>query len=492
MDLATDGFQSHGSILPKFHAEMSRGRRRHICRLARLLAIALQGSAFVGIASLPRRFAPRGAVLGITSDESVPEEHRGLHGALYGQDAEAIHAASSGAEELLQSWPGRLDGTELLHLETWLEAISALIVPDEAPRPAIGLFAVYDSSEAEAPRRVGYSRRVQGDLSRLRSQHSHVRVRLLGSEPKMWTRQRLEDMSRDWAQELGIRAEALDEVLGKCGAADKRGGEAEAILDEERMAFDERKWKMQLAMGQNIADAQSGEEESNAERRRKFLRAMEGDDWSAAISEQSKATKSTKPVMTSPFTMRSRGGIEEVAVGRDLTVANVAAVLAPLRPVLQADGGDLEVLGVNLERGAVLLGLKGACTTCPAAPDTMEDGIERALREHFGKDVVREVIRVDKGAAETTEEAVRDRVMAHLLSLKEALDSEGARARLLRQDAGVSEPERRAPLVVEVQGSEMLFQLVQSSLTYRFPELAGRLRVEKASSGVAVRAAMHV
>ena len=41
----------------------------------------------------------------------------------------------------------------------------------------------------------------------------------------------------------------------------------------------------------------------------------------------------------------------------------------------------LQVLGVLAPGGVVMLGLMGACTSCPAAPSTMEDGLEKALRD---------------------------------------------------------------------------------------------------------------
>merc|ERR1711862_442220 len=126
--------------------------------------------------------------------------------------------------------------------------------------------------------------------------------------------------------------------------------------------------------------------------------------------------------------------------------------------------------------GVVMLGLLGACTTCPAAPATMGGGIEKALRDHFGADVVREVVRVDSGAEAVSHEAMRRAVVAHLSTLDESLSRDGASAWLL---PAAEEPDGR--FEVQFSGSPMLLQLVQSSLTYRFPELAGRLRVRQAS-----------
>ena len=59
----------------------------------------------------------------------------------------------------------------------------------------------------------------------------------------------------------------------------------------------------------------------------------------------------------------------------------VAAVLAQIRPALQSDGGDVELVDVN--EGIVRLRLKGACAGCPMATMTLRHGIERILKEQI-------------------------------------------------------------------------------------------------------------
>jgi Fe-S cluster biogenesis protein NfuA len=53
--------------------------------------------------------------------------------------------------------------------------------------------------------------------------------------------------------------------------------------------------------------------------------------------------------------------------------------LESLRKMLQADGGDLELVGI--EGKNVSLRLKGACGCCPHAAITLKQGIERTLRK---------------------------------------------------------------------------------------------------------------
>jgi len=63
--------------------------------------------------------------------------------------------------------------------------------------------------------------------------------------------------------------------------------------------------------------------------------------------------------------------------------SRVGAVLATLRPQLQADGGDIELLGVDPARGRVELRLLGACRTCAAAAYTLALTVEARLRREL-------------------------------------------------------------------------------------------------------------
>jgi Fe-S cluster biogenesis protein NfuA len=55
--------------------------------------------------------------------------------------------------------------------------------------------------------------------------------------------------------------------------------------------------------------------------------------------------------------------------------------LDDLRGILQADGGDMEI--VSIEDKTVKLKLKGACGGCPHAAVTLKQGIERVLRDEI-------------------------------------------------------------------------------------------------------------
>jgi Fe-S cluster biogenesis protein NfuA len=59
----------------------------------------------------------------------------------------------------------------------------------------------------------------------------------------------------------------------------------------------------------------------------------------------------------------------------------VESVLNRVRPFLQADGGDIELLAVNGNSADVRL--TGMCSGCPSAHMTLHVGVETAIREEI-------------------------------------------------------------------------------------------------------------
>jgi len=57
----------------------------------------------------------------------------------------------------------------------------------------------------------------------------------------------------------------------------------------------------------------------------------------------------------------------------------VEVALNKIRPALQADGGDVEL--VDVREGVVTLRLTGACGGCPMSSMTLKMGVERAIRQ---------------------------------------------------------------------------------------------------------------
>ena len=59
----------------------------------------------------------------------------------------------------------------------------------------------------------------------------------------------------------------------------------------------------------------------------------------------------------------------------------VEQALGVIRPQLQADGGDIELVGVDETSGVVKVKLTGACGSCPMSQMTLKSGVERVLKE---------------------------------------------------------------------------------------------------------------
>lgn len=72
----------------------------------------------------------------------------------------------------------------------------------------------------------------------------------------------------------------------------------------------------------------------------------------------------------------------------NLMMDKVQKVIDEVRPNLQADGGDIELVGV--EDGVVKVQLKGACAGCPMSTMTIKWGVENLLKKK-----IPEVVRVD-------------------------------------------------------------------------------------------------
>lgn len=69
----------------------------------------------------------------------------------------------------------------------------------------------------------------------------------------------------------------------------------------------------------------------------------------------------------------------------------VQAVLDEIRPMLQADRGDVELVDVTAD-GVVKVKLKGACGCCPMSTMTLKNGIEKRLKERIPE--VKSVVQV--------------------------------------------------------------------------------------------------
>ena len=68
----------------------------------------------------------------------------------------------------------------------------------------------------------------------------------------------------------------------------------------------------------------------------------------------------------------------------------IEAALAEIRPALMADGGNVELIGID--DGKVKVRLTGACDGCPMSKLTLRNGVERILKERVPE--IKEVVAV--------------------------------------------------------------------------------------------------
>ena len=71
----------------------------------------------------------------------------------------------------------------------------------------------------------------------------------------------------------------------------------------------------------------------------------------------------------------------------------IEKILNELRPSLQADGGDVELVDFNEKSGEVRVRLTGACHHCPMSALTLQEGVARVLKEKVKG--VKSVVRVE-------------------------------------------------------------------------------------------------
>jgi len=99
-------------------------------------------------------------------------------------------------------------------------------------------------------------------------------------------------------------------------------------------------------------------------------RRPEGDSTTAGDAEAS--GNGTAPAGTE---------LDEVERGERL--GQLQALIELMRPSVQADGGDLVLVGADVEAGVVEVQLQGACSSCAISSATLQGGVERILTDRL-------------------------------------------------------------------------------------------------------------
>jgi Fe-S cluster biogenesis protein NfuA len=383
----------------------------------------------------------------VVTDKSVPEGHKGLHGFLYGEEGAEAHDDTE-EENLAREEEEDQGGVRV--------AVSRYVQRKAAQKKA-GVYAIYNSRGE--PQYIGFARSilaaVKGHLAAAGEEAcSAVETRLL-PPGAVANRSRLQAEADAWLQELG---EVPPGNSGDGGVWQGKLG----VVDVE--TFEEKKLKLQKAMGEKLSDA-AALDETSQQRRDNIMKAVSGDDWSSVIDEQTQETvvppaKEQAPAtpIVSPFTTSAVQETAGPASGEDLemSIESVDKVLDEVRPILIADGGNVEV--VSVDDGVVRLRLQGACGTCASSSGTMKMGIERSLKNAFG-DKLKEVTQVD--AIDTS--ASVSSVNSHLDMLRPAIKSFGGSVEVLKIADGACQ--------IKYEGPPTIANGVVAAIKAQFPDI---------------------
>ena len=318
----------------------------------------------------------------------------------------------------------RDDGEEVVNAKAWLEARAS-------DAPVAGVYATYDADGAMTF--VGYRRdvlaAVRAHVERNGADATGVRVAAFANKA-MATRANLRAESDRW---IGEWVEA-------------NGGE-EASIPKGNLAVNAADWTLVSeswpnegaatvagagAAGTPTVDPNTGDIVSPY---------AAGGDAVGSAEEEEESLDPNREL-------------------KELTVANVDEALNEVRPYLQADGGDVEVVGI--EDGIVAVRMQGACGSCSSSTATLKGGIEKTLVKVFG-DAVTQVVNLDDAGGGGAMSLSREAVSEHLEKLSGAIHNYGGSAAVTEVEDGVC--------VLEFKGPLALGQSIASSLKGKFPLL---------------------
>ncbi len=101
----------------------------------------------------------------------------------------------------------------------------------------------------------------------------------------------------------------------------------------------------------------------------------------------------TMEVAAHPDAAEERGPVDEATnpaeqapldeAARAKRLGELQALIDLMRPAVQSDGGDLILVGADVETGVVEVQLAGACSSCAISSATLQGGVERILRDRL-------------------------------------------------------------------------------------------------------------
>lgn len=137
---------------------------------------------------------------------------------------------------------------------------------------------------------------------------------------------------------------------------------------------DPRQHVQAIVAALDALDAEASERNLQAARERAVVSPFASAREAEARLEALRRAEGHEPAGHSPD-----GHRPAVSAALPADAAQVEGVLDALRPYMQADGGDVELVGI--QSGVVQVRLKGACGTCPSASVTLKLGLEAQIKQ---------------------------------------------------------------------------------------------------------------
>ncbi len=206
--------------------------------------------------------------------QNVPQAHQGLHDFLYSSDDEhTVTATSAPISEQTTKTP--------IAVSTWFEEVGDIKVA--------GVYAVLD--QHNHPQYIGYSRNVSLSLKSHVTQHGEDICAQVKVQPfKFPKRAEMEQLRDEWI--AALPSPPPGNAGGGEWAGTVRDAAVQAMSAEERQIHEEKKAKLQKAMALGIAQTEKPQPPSETERHEDLKSAINDDNWSEVIREQTLETRS--------------------------------------------------------------------------------------------------------------------------------------------------------------------------------------------------------
>ena len=206
--------------------------------------------------------------------QNVPQAHKGLHDFLYSSDDE--HSAVA-----LEAPALEINTDNTIALEAWCA--------ETAEAKVAGVYAVLDGDRQT--QYIGYSRNVTLSLKSHLAQHGAQTCAFVKVQPfKFPKREEMEQLRDAWITELPQPPSGNADTSGTWAGTVKDAA-SQTMSPAEREAYEEKKLKLRRAMADGTLHQEAPQAQTDAERQQALEAAVEGDNWSAVIREQTQDTQ---------------------------------------------------------------------------------------------------------------------------------------------------------------------------------------------------------